>query len=417
MKQIIKIASFLIALVQLSCGKGPIVTQPQSETSNYIRIEVKELPGIDTILKGSYVMLSVINDENDEIVKNRKLALTYESSYRTEKLLLPAGKYRIAGLLVRNTRDSLMYAAPYANSIRASEVQRTLYTSFSLPSTNDLIVPAEVARVRDGDQPSLFGYPTGSFGDQPQKPGDETILARVRLNLTIGDILYDSIPSMLKITVWDKQNQVNSIYKPLAPGTNAVLLPRLANKYSLQIEKWGYAEEKLIDPSSVDANSLYEFKGVLESRKLLSEITYRVVDGVDKPETKTLYLYNPDRTIHQTIHYKKKSDGSPYIAFTDNYAYNNDHLESIRRYESANEIESTLFIRNAEGLPQAITHTTSQGITTNALVSYYTAEGGKGIHVNYKYSHHSNTLDYNIRMSQGNMSESAATRANTTSEI
>ena len=419
MKSIIKLLTLLSVFIYYSCGKEPAMNQPQPQSSNYFRVEIKDLPGSNTIMQQSYVLLSVMNEQNEEVLKNRKLILSHDgSSYKTARLLLGAGRYRVTSLMIRNNNDSLMYAAPRTNSVRAAEVINPLYLAFNLPSKNDLMLPVEVASVQHGDQPSHFGYADGSFGVPSESPNSEYFKVGVRIKLTIGDIVYDSIPSTLKITIWDKQNQEKLVYKELSPGMNDVLLPRLANKYSLLIEKWGYAEQKFIDPATINANTSYEFNGVMESRILRSEITYRVIDGTDKAETKTLYLYNPEKKIHQVLHYKKKNDGTPYLAFTDDYRYNGAQLENIRRKdETGTETESTLFIRNAEGQPQAITQSTNSGITTSALVNYYSAEGFTGIHVNYKYSHHSNMLDYDMRFAAGNMSESAAMRANTTAEM
>src|SRR5215203_5261086 len=127
MKHITRLLILLFVLIQLSCGKEPTIIQPQHPASNHLQVEIKELPGIDTILKLSYVLLSVINEENDEVIKDRTLALTYNGSYKTEKLFLPGGKYRVSSLLIRNNYDSLMYAAPHVNSVRASEIVNPLH--------------------------------------------------------------------------------------------------------------------------------------------------------------------------------------------------------------------------------------------------------------------------------------------------
>jgi hypothetical protein len=414
----ITIAAAFFVLVQSSCSKEPTVNKPQPSGSNYFKLEIKQLPPGNSILQEAHVVVTVINENNEEVIRNRKLRLTYNGTYTTDRVFLPTGLYRISAFIIKDKSDSVKYAAPFNNSLRATEVTKPLHIGFSLPSTNDLTIPVEVAKLQTGDQPSHFGYPAGSFGAQTGEPASETITIKVRGSLQIGDVLYDSMPSMLKITVWNKENQATIENRSLEAGVNQVMLPVAANKYSLQYEKWGYAEEKLIDPATIDTINIYQFNGIFEARRLFSELTYRVVDGRDVAESKTAYFYNQDKSLDKVVYYQKKNDGTPFIVFADSYSYTGSLIQNIRRKDdTGTDAESTVFVRNAEGEAQAITHSAKSGIITNASISYRPIPEGRDIQVKYQFSDNSNQVDYNMRFAGGNMIESAAAIGNGTSEL
>jgi len=418
MKQRILLLTIIGMLAIVSCRKDVPVAQPGHGSSNYFTLEVKQLPGVTNEGKPFSAVVTVINENNQEVIKNRKLALDYYGTYKTGRILLPSGKYRVSAFIIRNNNDLVLFATPHLGSVRASSITKPLYVSVNLPAPNDQNISMEVASVAANDRAEDFGYPAGSFGEAPAEPISGYYRIRVRTSIQIGDVLYDSIPSLLKLTTWDKQNAVTISSKELQPGTNEILLPRLANKYNLLIERWGYAENQVIDPALIDTIGTYEFKGLMAPRKLSGELTYRVVNGTDKAESKSAYFYNFDNTLDAVFHYQKKADGTPYLAYVDHFKYSNGKLESITQTNDQKmETMSTNFIRDIHGEPINLVHTTDAGVTTLGAVNYRTIPGGRDIQVRYQYSHNTNVMNYNMRFGGGNMIESAAASSNYSSEI
>ncbi|HEX2606860.1 MAG TPA: hypothetical protein VHK91_05750 [Flavisolibacter sp.] len=407
----------LIILAMLSvfssCKKDP-VSHPAPGPGNgagqsfQYRFVIENLVSVDP--EGSFAIASVENQQGQEVIRNKKLPLTYKGQFESEILELPAGSYRLTKWIVFGKNGKVQQAAPLAGSEKATSVSKPLKIGFRVPNADTLRVGVQVAGVNPGEAPSKFGYPADAFGDSESHPDpnpDFTI--QLRTVIANGNVIYDSIPSTLRVTIWDEKNEFTTRDLHLAPGTNTIALPKAATKFKFQIWQWGHTDEMTLLRKDVDANTVYLIGGGREAKKLKSELVYTLVDGTYRADSKTVYNYGANGKLDEILYYLKRKDGTPYIAFTDLFLYDGDRVEAIvKSDEKGNAISSTAFEYNTQGQVIAMRQKDAGTTETAAEVTYTPVGNAQRVTIRYRYSDNSNVLYYNKTLLRGNMIETSA---------
>ncbi len=404
---------FLGNVLFLSCRKPGDLVKPVPQTpppvlSCHFQLTIDSLPDEPKApVSNLFALVSVVNEKNDTVLANRKLAISFDGKFKTPELQLPLGNYRVTQMLIVNAGNQVRFATPVANSVKAALVISPLPVSFILPQPVVKAVAIEVLNVTSTDTPESFGYPAGLFNKAPNQPGDDNTASKIKLKLAmkVGEIDYDDMPGTVLYFAWDENQQRSGNYIPLAGGINELELSGTARRHQFLLTKWGQTYELNVLKKEVKADSVYILGGVKQAKKLLSELTYKLVGNNYVAESKNTYSYNRDGKLAGVDYYLKKADNSPYLAMKDQFQYSNSKLEKIIRLdEKNNESGSTSFSYNAYGKVNGIVEL-ADNIRTTASVSYnHSPETGlTEVGFEYVYSHNNILMRYHQRYYQGNL--------------
>jgi len=387
----------------------PVPQTPPPALSHSFQLTIDSIPGEPVApIDNLFALVTLVNSQNEAVLTNKKLAISFNGKFKTPEMELPAGNYRVTQFLLINEVNKVRFVAPIANSVKANTVSRPLPVSFIMPQPVVLSVPVEVAKVSASDTPESFGYPAGSFNQVPvpDNPGEQNTFSKIKLRLAIqvGDIWYDSMPGTVLYSTWDQSQQVTGKYITLVPGVNEINLSRSATKHHFRITKWGSSYELTLLKNDVQEGSIYTLGGSKQPKMLKSELTYKLVGGTYIAQSKTSFAYR-DGKLAGIDYYLKKADNTPYLAMKDQFQYSNGRLEKIHRFDEKNQQSgSTSFSYNAAGKINSIVEEANDIRTTATVDYFYDAETGQTeVGFNYSYSHHSNPKQYSQRYHQGNI--------------
>lgn len=426
MEPITLLATTLVVMLTACRKPNDIIQSPAPPTgklTNQFQIVIDSLPGESlTGVANVFAIVTLVNDQGITVINAKKLSLNFTGKYFAEKLQLPGGNYKLTQLLIINGNNETRFAAPIANSMKAALVSRPLSINVSIPNSNLLIVPVQVLRIGSGDFAETYGYPRGSFNLPPEipnnpVPGKLFYTVKVKAAVKIGAIDYDSIPASLRLTTWDANNERSLSFISLQPGTNDVKLPLNVAKYQLTLEKWGITDEVTLMKADVKEGMAIMLGGSKAAKKLTSEVTLNLVEGVYKAYSKTAYEYRGDGNINKIIYYLKKADNTPYVSMTEEFIYSNGRLDKVNKYnENKNLMGYLSFSYDQQGRVSAMDHKMN-GEQTIAAVSYSDVLSRKEININYQYPGKPIDMNYNMVLVDGNIQEGAATTSNHSSEL
>jgi hypothetical protein len=418
--------SLLVAILFTACKKDigkpdGVGNPPPADTSTLSRsfkLVLDSLPGEALPSAGLSALISVTNEFNVPVIINQKIALSYAGKYSSEKLSLNKGNYKINKLLVTKGNEVVRFATPHAGSVKAPLVTKPLALSFTLSDTVLKEIPAQVLRIVPGDRPEDFGYPAGEFNNPLPGDSNTTFDIKIQPLIKIGNVIYDSIPVTLKLTTWENSGHTKTTTLSFSPGTNKVTLLKAATKYQFEISKWGTYDQLTLLRNQVEEGTLYSLGGSREAKKLKSDLTYRLLNGIWLPETKRSFEYGTNGSLKQVTHYGRRPDQTPYIVMTDKFEYKNSQVEKIVRYnENAVPIETKTFSYNTQGKPTRIIQEENNKQTI-AEATYTSLPGRTGISANYRidvrYQSNNSSPDvfYNMQVQGGNVMQDSKSSSN-----
>lgn len=430
MKRFIKyFSAWMLSSIILiaACKKAPVVKQPgndypgQVSGSKYIRFVVENLPGETTVVNGLNVLVTILNEQNQLIMSDRLLPLQFKEKYITDSIEIPAGSFKLSKFFIVGEDHKTLFVTPMVNSPKASQVQKPLYLPFSIPKPVMTSIEPEILRVEAADQPGPFGYPDGSFNNDSVEPGIKKIW--IHPVLKVGDIIYDSVPVSFTLTSWDANGQMTAKKTTLAAGKSELSLSASMAKYHFKIVKWGITDELTVLQNDLVADTTYTLGGSKTAKKLISELSYKLVDGTYKPFSKHQYEYDGNSKLQKIIYQLKRPDNTSYIARSEYIAYENGKVSSIMKYDEFNAIMMTTeFSYNNAGAIASIKHNES-GSETRGTVEYTSLPWGTdisqqhNIQIKYRYSDRYYTMDYNKEFQGGVMVRDAMNTSHHSSEL
>jgi hypothetical protein len=387
------------------------------------QLVIDSLPGETITVTNLAAIISVTDGQDELVVSDRKVSLSYNGKYVTDSITLAKGQYKVTKLWLIEPNNTVRFVTPITGSAKAPLVTKPLPLSFSLQLQPVKQVSAEVARVNASDVAENFGYPAGSFGNI-NPPVDPNGLLKIRVQpiIRIGDIVYDSIPVTLNVLTWSNTGQLNTVNYTLHPGTNEIWLSKAATKYQLKITKWGTFDEMTLQRSQVQEGGLYSLGGNTAAKKLSEVLTYKLINNNYVPETRAVYTYELGK-VKEILHYRKRPDGSNYLAEKEIFQYTNGKVNSIKKYsEGIILIETTNFTYRNDGKLHKMVHLKGNH-QTQATVAYTPLPSGTGISGNhmidilYNYNYLPYITYYNMSIQGGTMLQSITSTSHGNNEL
>lgn len=246
----------------------------------------------------------------------------------------------------------------------------------------------------------------------PNNPGNENpdsfFVLKVKAAISIGGILYDSIPASLQVTSWDSSNNAYQSQLNLTAGTNNVRLTKTHARFKLKLSKWGVTDEITLAKTEIREGRIISLGGSKTARKLRMEEGFLFAAGAYQPSGKTVYSYNANGTLRQIDYYLKKPQHSDLKLYHyDQFVYNGNTIEKINRFdENAVNVGATVFTFNGKGKIINM-HQHSYGTDTYASVDYGAETGVPGITIDYLYNN-GQAMEYKMKFKGGNKVEDQA---------
>jgi len=374
---------------------------------------------LDTLHDGSaydtsdlFAFVTIKNDKDEDVLSNKKLLISFNGKYVTEKIKLEAGNYKISSFIITNGDSFTQFAAPKANSAKASEVKKPLNISFKLENADIFDLPVEVTKVLNDDNAENFGYQAAEFKVQSI---DENKFIKVKLQtvIRIGDIVYDNIPALFKLISWDSKGVLTEKDTLLVGGVNEVFLPKSGIKYQFKLSKWGVSDEMTLNKDQISETAVYTLGGAKSPKKLRLEEQFTFTQAGYMPSGKTIYNYDPSGNLKQIDFYDKRPQFSDLrLAWSKVYVYTNGKLGRIN-YISNQGVPFGYFemTYNAHGTKIVAMKESSYDQFTNANVEHTFLSGHAEINFNYVFAN-GRTMVYNLKIKGGNKVEDSGSSMN-----
>lgn len=391
----------ITALFAFSCSKH-IDPKPGSgggnETINsrQFQIVLDSLPGKPGVQNYLTALLSVINDRNEPVIVNKTIPIYYSQRYYTNKLVLPAGQYKVSKFILFQADSSVAFAAPIAGSPKAGKVSQPLPVPFAMAFAQNL-VSLQVAAVSAGSKAADYGYEPADLGKHGS-PADSAMLVHMKILalVKIGQLVYDSIPVSMRIQSKYPSGETKTSTVNLVPGTNNLALSALAVKHTLTVEKWGITDEIDLTPSDLKEGMTLSIGGYRAAKLLTGVFAYQLANGTWKPLTKDDYQYDAQNNLKQVVHHLKRADQSVYIGSTDKMLYAAGKVQTINTYNEENHLSCTthFWYNERKRVSQIVVQEGNK--ETVADFHYTILPGSSGITGNYSIdaSYHYSWLTY-----------------------
>lgn len=403
------ISLFLLAGLS-ACKKEEILEPlPVPQDMNTLQIVIDTLPeGNSYDASDLFAFISIVNDKNEAVLTNKKLSISFNGKYVTEKIKLDAGNYKINSFLISSAAGITRFATPHVNSLKASEIQKPLNIGFKLQNADLLDVPVEVSRILSGDKSENFGYPSGAFNLQNTNSGD-FIKVKLQAVISIGDINYDNIPAQFRINSWDAQGVLTVKDTMLAGGANEILLPKSRVKYQFQLSKWGISDEMTLTREQLTEGITYTLGGSKAAKKLRMEEHFTYTSAGYKPSGKSVYSYNPDGKLQKIEFYDKLPQYSDLrLSWSKVYVYTNGKLTRLNYLSDQGaafgylELTYNTTLTKITGMKEV-----SYDQSTEASVAYSYPTGYAQIDFDYVFAN-GRGMQYSLKIKDGNKTEDLA---------
>ena len=163
---------------------------------------------------------------------------------------------------------------------------------------------------------------------QPVPPIDKGSLPiYLKAAITVGDVVYDSIPATFTITTWNVNGVAHRKDTALNPGAQVIYLPKDASRYSLKLQKWGVTEEKMLNKADVTEGALYQLGGRKEAKRLQWVNEYKFENGTFSLSAKQHFEYDAEGRINEVHAYAPDpNDGALRSHSSDLFLYGRNEL-------------------------------------------------------------------------------------------
>jgi hypothetical protein len=401
------IVSMALAVLFASCADDPIRPEPTPTGPRAVRFVLNSLPAEAPANNAVFFAIVSVEDKNNaEVISNKKLAVSMlNGKYISEKIDLDPGYYKLTKYILVNGDGLSRYASPRANSVKATLVQKPLSQNIDVANANiDQVV--DVAKIEAQDKAESFGYPAGSFGSM----NNETFLSiNLQAVVTVGDIVYDSIPADFKITSWSASGEKFEKDTLLSAGAKEVYLDASHVRFSFKVQKWGITDEMTLNRDQLTEGTTYIVGGAKAARKLKLEETFTFINGSYRPDAKVIYSYGANGDLDKVEYYQKLPQFADLqLVYKDFYHYSGNNVTKIERFEGdGDKVGFTEFTYNPQGTRVTNINQKSYDQQTGAAVEYSFPPGQAQVLIDYLYSN-GNTMQYKFKIVGGNKLEESA---------
>ena len=256
----------------------------------------------------------------------------------------------------------------------------------------------------------LFVFLTSCKKTEPVAPipSTETIKVSLHAVISVGTIVYDSLPAQWSITYWDANNIAHQKDTLLGPGVNLVDLPKGHLRYQFSVNKWGVTSTMTLSKREIQEGVVYTLGGNKQPKKLRAEEISKFVTDQYQPSSKIVYSYNTKGL--SVVDYYQKFSQFPDLQLTGKHVYNYDgaNVNKIDVFDGDNAQTGFIsFNYNAQGTKITNIHQKSHDIETFAAVDHSFPTGGAEININYTFSN-GKSMEYNMKIRGGNIAEDLA---------
>lgn len=179
----------------------------------------------------------------------------------------------------------------------------------------------------------------------PPAPPTGEYAVKVKTVITVGDVLYDSIPATLTISSWDRTGVMHQRDVQLAAGTQTVYLPKAHTRYHIKLNKWGITDERRLNPDEVSEPTTYVLGGSKAAKKLKDEVHYTYENGSFRPQMKRAFVYDNNGRLRDVQNYGNLDGGATdnlELYSIDRFLYDGNKLEQIMTLNQEDHSNSLL---------------------------------------------------------------------------
>jgi len=133
---IFKLGFFLFFgnLLLISCRKPDDLVKPVPQTpppvlSHSFQLTIDSIPDEPVAsINNLFALVTLVNAQNEAVLTNKKLAISFNGKFKTPELELPAGNYRLTKFLLINESNKVRFVSPIENSAKANTVSKPIST-------------------------------------------------------------------------------------------------------------------------------------------------------------------------------------------------------------------------------------------------------------------------------------------------
>ncbi len=389
----------MMALITItSCRKTTEETQPVPapvDQTTYVQLSAN---GVQLGQGQLYALVSVNNEQGQEVVSNKKVTLDYiQGVYKTDRITLAKGSYVLSKFIVTTANDTAVYAAPKPNSAKAALVSKPVSIPVSITETGVTAASVQVLKVETNDSPASFGYTVDDFGKLAFKE------LTVKLQLSVGEVVYDSLPGKLVVDASSigGQHWIREI--DLQQGVTQIRVPENYETFSFQVAKWNTVAQKTLSKTELGTTTQLNLAAQRQPKILVEESTFIENAAGLVADTRTEYLYNANNRLSAIKFYQKQLQSSN-LPLTNQYqfVYNGTQLDTIKRFNPDNNAltGSTRFTYAAGKIVTVSNSSYDQ--STNVIFDYSQFNNRNLITANYLFNN-GNSMTYAMQFRNGNL--------------
>lgn len=222
----------------------------------------------------------------------------------------------------------------------------------------------------------------------PPPPPTGNYAIKVKASVTVGDVVYDSIPATITIASWDSKGTLHQREAQLAAGANIIYLPKAHTKYTIRMSKWGVTDERTIMSNQVSETTTYTLGGSKAAKKLREEVSYQFQDGSYQLNRKLLYLYDGQGRLQEIQNFFADANHpSPHLELysVDRFIYHDgrlDRVETVDKKTAGEPVSGSVdYLWNLTGQIVALQYGTPGNIS-ESRVEYLSQDNHELVRVN-----------------------------------
>lgn len=400
MKQTISLWALAVitALTVMSCKKAtedPSLQPPPSvDQSSYLQLTA---PGIQVTGNRLYALVSINNETGQEVISNKKVMLDYvQGMYKTDKIGLQRGSFVLSKFIVMNNKDTAVFAAPKSYSEKALLVSTPVSVPVTIARSGIHAASVQVVQVTSADAAASFGYTADDFGR------NELVAATVKLSISVGDVVYDSLPGKLTIdatsntgTHWIREIE-------MLPGETQVRVPQNYESFRFSVSKWNVTAQKVLSRAELSPNKHIELAGSRLPKRLVEELVFLENGAGLIPDSRTEYYYASQGRLSDIKFYQRSLQVSGLqLAQQYRFLYNGNQLDTIKRSEPGHIVNGYTSFTYVNGRIVTARNNSYDQQTTVAFD--YSQQGNSTGTITGSYVfHNGNSMRYNITFRNGN---------------
>ncbi len=368
--------------------------QPPSsiDTTAYLQLSVS---GVQQTGSQLYALISIDSKAGQAVVTNKKITLDLiQGSYKTDKIELPKGEFKLSKFIVVKASDTAVFASPLANSPKAAQVTHPLAIPLNIVKKGINTAVVQVLNIASSDLPAGFGYTGADFGFQTFTN------LKVKLKISVGQVVYDSLPGKLLIDAVNQAGEHWTREIDMQKGITDIRVPDAYSSYTFKVSKWMVLAQKVLGAGELHSNMVVALETGRQPKRLVEEATFIENALALVPDSRTEYFYIAN--LLSGIKYYLKSTQVSGLPLTNIYKfiYSGNELDSIQRFGPGN-ISTGYTTFDYSGGKISNMRNRSYDQETGVAIEYTMAGNNEVVEIDYLF-HNGHTMNYKFNTKDGN---------------